>query len=68
MMLSGSIAFLIARMTLTASPWLTKIIVGVSLVNVQTAYQYFVVAAKTLGAGLEGSGNLTRQPRLSLLA
>jgi beta-lactam-binding protein with PASTA domain len=38
--------------------WLTKIIVGVSLVNAQTAYTYFAVAAKTLGAGLEGSGNL----------
>jgi hypothetical protein len=32
--------------------WLTKIIVGVSLVNVRTAYRYFVRAASTLGAGL----------------
>ncbi|HEY3901113.1 MAG TPA: hypothetical protein VGM54_21045 [Chthoniobacter sp.] len=32
--------------------WLTKIIVGVSLVNAQTAYHHFVIAAKHLGAGL----------------
>ena len=40
--------------------WLTKIIVGVSLVNAQTAYTHFAVAAKTLGAGLEVSGNLNQ--------
>jgi hypothetical protein len=32
--------------------WLTKIIVGVSLVNAQTAYSYFKLGAKTLGSGL----------------
>ena len=32
--------------------WLTKIIVGVSLVNAKTAYVYFVLGAKTLGKGL----------------
>jgi hypothetical protein len=34
------------------SDWLTKIIVGVSLVNAQTAYNYFVRAVERLGAGL----------------
>jgi hypothetical protein len=37
--------------------WLTKIIVGVSLVNAQTAYSYFVRWVKRLGAGLAGSGS-----------
>ena len=35
--------------------WLTKIIVGVSLVNAQTGYDYFVRATKQLGAGVAGS-------------
>jgi Ca2+/Na+ antiporter len=34
--------------------WLTKIIVGVSLVNAKTAYQYFVRATLQLGAGIAG--------------
>src|SRR5271166_119111 len=32
--------------------WLTKIIVGVSLVNAQNAYNYFLDAVRALGAGL----------------
>jgi Tetratricopeptide repeat len=35
--------------------WLTKIIVGVSLVNAKTGYDYFVQAVNRLGAGLAGS-------------
>jgi hypothetical protein len=46
--------------------WLTKIIVGVSLVNAKTAYDYFVRAAATLGAGLASRGAPRRKPRLSL--
>jgi hypothetical protein len=49
--------------------WLTKIIVGVSLVNAQTAYDYFVRAAKTLGAGVAGSpSQMNPQPAAEAFA
>ena len=37
------------------SDWLTKIIVGVSLVNAQTCYKYFVIGVEKLGSGLADS-------------
>jgi hypothetical protein len=41
--------------------WLTKIIVGVSLVNADTAYTYFVKAAAALGDGLVRSADPQQQ-------
>jgi hypothetical protein len=39
--------------------WLTKIIVGVSLVNAKSAHRYFLNAADMLGAGLVAKGKDT---------
>jgi hypothetical protein len=39
------------------SDWLTKIIVGVSLVNAQTCYRYFVIGVEKLGSGLADSAS-----------